>query len=476
MAFSCYLFYEFFCESYRNFVFIHQLSIVNSCFLVIITYCYFVAAAFFCLEPKFCLEYCLGAKLTAKTNISSFDDPRGIIGSTSQVTFGSPLSMDQIVFAALREPVAKRVVVDVAFDIMAKGFKVEEEAEEPNAEWSRQVSKILDELDTKEKLRELVIFERLYGWAALGLSFIDYGEDQSKSVLNPRKVSSLTVFSDHNCTIQSSDEEKNVESERAGLPNLYTVKVGSEQKKIHWTRMIHFASRKMGHPWRGVPALAVLYSDLTAYRNAREQIVHTIKTHAGGFADITLKGKKSQSQLEKFEQDNDLANLDSRTRFVHDNNSKIDWIGAKGRALDPGPYVDVSLESLSCGSRIPVSHLKGATAGTIAGSEVNDREYWGGIAMQQSLLEHTIWNLIDILMETGQIDRVEDYNLVWPPGFELSDQTIAELNLKQAQARKLQLSWMTINEVRADQGLDPLPDGAGQVFVDSPKQENKDFE
>ncbi|MEJ2272682.1 MAG: hypothetical protein P8X91_09470 [Candidatus Bathyarchaeota archaeon] len=54
--------------------------------------------------------------MTAKTNISSFDDPRGIIGSTSQVTFGSPLSMDQIVFAALREPVAKRVVVDVAFD------------------------------------------------------------------------------------------------------------------------------------------------------------------------------------------------------------------------------------------------------------------------------------------------------------------------------------------------------------------------
>ena len=58
--------------------------------------------------------------------------------------------------------------------------------------------------------------------------------------------------------------------------------------------MIHFASRRMGHPWRGVPVLAVLYSDLTAYRNAREAIVRTIKTHAAGFADITLKGKKSQ--------------------------------------------------------------------------------------------------------------------------------------------------------------------------------------
>ena len=166
--------------------------------------------------------------------------------------------MSQIVFAAMREPVAKRVVVDVAFDMMAKGFFVEEEAEEPNPEWSREVSRVLDLLQTKEKLRELVIFERLYGWAALGLSFIDLGADPSQPVLSPQQVLGLTVFSDHNCSIQSADEEKSAESERAGLPNFYTVKIGSKQKKIHWTRMIHFASRRMGHPWRGVPALAVL--------------------------------------------------------------------------------------------------------------------------------------------------------------------------------------------------------------------------
>ena len=79
-------------------------------------------------------------------------------------------------------------------------------------------------------------------------------------------------------------------------------------------------------------------------------------------------------------------------------------------------------------------------------------------------------------METGQIDSVDDYNLVWPPGFELSDQTIAEINLKEAQARKLQLSWMTIDEVRADQGLDPLPDNAGQIFVGLSQQEEKENE
>lgn len=383
--------------------------------------------------------------------------------------FSSPIDMNEIVFAARREPVAKRVVVDVAYDVMAKGFKAEEETENPRPEWTRQVSKVLDELDTKQKLRELTLFERLYGWAALGISYIDYGSDPSKPVQDPKKIISLTVFSDHNCTIMDNDTEKDEENERAGQPNLYTIKFGTTTKKIHYTRIIHYASRKIGHPWRGVPALEVLYSDLTAYRNAREQIVHTIKTHAAGFADITLKGKKSKRQIKNFENENQLAGLDARSHFVHDNNSRIDWIGAKGKALDPEPYIDVSLESLSCGSRIPVSHLRGATAGTLAGSEVNDREYWGGIAMQQSLLERTIWDLIDLLMETGQIERVKDYNLVWPPGFELSDQTIAEIKLKEAQAYKLQLDWMTVDEVRVEQGLDPLPDGAGQIFLGHPQ-------
>jgi len=34
-------------------------------------------------------------------NQGDFDDPRGLYGSTEDVTFGSPISMSQIVFAAI---------------------------------------------------------------------------------------------------------------------------------------------------------------------------------------------------------------------------------------------------------------------------------------------------------------------------------------------------------------------------------------
>jgi len=52
---------------------------------------------------------------------------------------------------------------------------------------------------------------------------------------------------------------------------------------------------------------------------------------------------------------------------------------------------------------------------------------------------------------------------VWPSGFELSDQTVSEIELRDAQTRKLKLEWMTVDEVRDEQGLDPLPEGGDVV-------------
>jgi hypothetical protein len=47
-----------------------------------------VATAFLNLKPKIISEFALGDELTAKTNTSSIDDPRGIYGSTADVSFG----------------------------------------------------------------------------------------------------------------------------------------------------------------------------------------------------------------------------------------------------------------------------------------------------------------------------------------------------------------------------------------------------
>jgi hypothetical protein len=70
---------------------------------------------------------------------------------------------------------------------------------------------------------------------------------------------------------------------------------------------------------------------------------------------------------------------------------------------------------------------------------------------------------------------VKDYRIVWSGGFELSEKEKALVELNLAQAREKKTGWMTIDEVRAEQGLQPLPDGAGKVVLDVKRAEQQPF-
>ncbi len=411
---------------------------------------------------------------------------RGGGAATWQARFGMALNERDLLFAVRREPVAKRTVLDVAYDMFAKGFRVEEVSEKPDPEWSREVAKVFDDLNARANLTRLFLYERLFGWSILALTYVDYGGDASKPVENPREIRELVPYSSLQCTVQPSNEDKDPASDRFGLPVLYSVRrseVGAQQTAIHFSRVIHCATRLLDHPWKGLSVLEVMYDDQTVLRNERWALGETLVRNAAGFADITLKGAKKK-QTDEFEADQQLHQLNTRSYFIHNENATVGWVGASGKALDPAPYVNPTMESLSCGSRIPVSHLRGANAGTLAGSEVNDREYWGGISMLQMLAEPTVWGLVDRLMEAGQIRRVNDYRVVWPAGFELTEAGKAAIEVQLATSRNLKSSWDTIDEIRAEEGKPPLDQildakgnhpflpGAGQVVLGLQKQQS----
>ena len=47
----------------------------------------------------------------------------------------------------------------------------------------------------------------------------------------------------------------------------------------------------------------------------------------------------------------------------------------------------------------------------------------------------------------------------------MNEDAKAELELKLAQARNLKTSWCTVDELRAEEGKQPLPNGEGKVVV-----------
>jgi hypothetical protein len=190
---------------------------------------------------------------------------------------------------------------------------------------------------------------------------------------------------------------------------------------------------------------------------------------------VTVNGADDK-KLDQMEQSQQFRNINVRKQFLHNEKSILEFKGLAGKALNPEPYCMPILESLSCGSGIPTAILRGAQAGALTGSEVNEREYFGYISGKQTLGEPAIWELIDRLMETGQIRKVEDYKVVWLNGIELGEKDKAAVELQQAQARNFKTGWLTVDEVRAEEKLKPLPNGAGAVVLGVKKTEVQPFQ
>jgi phage-related protein (TIGR01555 family) len=410
----------------------------------------------------------------ARKDVSDTYGVRGA-GATWQADFGMPLNEEDLLFAIRREPVAHRTVFQVAHDIFNKWFTVEEVAEKPDPNWSREVAKVLDDLNAKAVFTMAAVYERLFGWAFIALTYVDHGGDISKPVQSPQEIRELVAYSSLQASVQSTDEDKNPNSERLGLPVLYTLRrSGVGQVKLHFSRATHWATRLLDHPWKGMSVLEILYDDMTVFRNERWGLGQTLFRYGSGFPDITVKNatKKIIDDLEASQQ---FKNLQTRTYFLHGDDKTLDFKGLAGKALNPEPYVKPVVESLSCGSRIPEAILRGAQAGALTGSEVNEREYFSFISSLQALYEPYIWDLIDRLMETGQIREVNDYRIVWQSGLELSEKDKAAVELQLAQARNLKTSWMTVDEIRAEEGKDALPDGSGNVVLGLKKAESQPF-
>jgi len=411
---------------------------------------------------------------SAKDAVSETFGVRGA-GATWQADFGMPLNEEDLLFAIRREPVAKRVVFDVAHDIFNKWFTVEEVAEKPDPNWSREVSKVLDDLNTKAVFTVAAVYERLFGWSFIALTYVDNGEDISKPVDSPQEIRELIAYSSLQASVQGSDEDKDPKGERFGLPVLYTLRrSGAAQTKLHFSRAIHLATRLLDHPWKGLSVLEILYDDLTVFRNERWGLGQTLFRLGAGFADVTIKDAKKKD-IDELEASQQFKNLNNRTYFLHGNDKVLDFKGVAGKALNPDPYVKPVVESLSCGSRIPEAILRGAQAGALTGSEVNEREYFSFISSLQALFEPYIWDLIDRLMVTGQIRKVNDYRIVWLSGLELSEKDKAAVELQKAEALALKTSWLTVDEIRAEEGKDALPNGAGNVVLGVKKAESQPF-
>ena len=370
-------------------------------------------------------------------------------------------------FASTREPVGVRVTSHVATDIFDNWFTVKDvKGDAGDKDLDSKVQAVMEEFRVKQQLIRACDFERTYGTSVIVFGYDD--EEDATSLRNPLpenraslNIMQLYAYSKPRLTeifkvIDTTDP-------RLGLPKAYSVNQNLTSNIIYnWTRVEHCATRLRDHPFFGESSLDPIWDDMTVYRNVRWGVGQTMFRVGGGVPVIKLKG--TPAEVAAWVAEGRFKNLHQRTYMVLGLEESFEFKGAQGAALNPTPYIEASIESVSIGSNIPKVQLRGAQAGSLSGSETNLKEYYGFISSLQTLWNPTVKNTIHRFMETGQIETTaEDFVITWKPSFKMSEIDIARIEFQNTLANKNRLSYMTIDEVRARDKLLPMEDGKGEV-------------
>jgi len=297
--------------------------------------------------------------------------------------FGATILDDDRTFAVTREPVAHRIVFTVAHDIFDHWFQLYLEGKEQDKTFDTTVQQELTRIHAKRELMRMAVYERAYGWAILVLGYADVANSLAEPTASPQSLEEVKAYGP--LQIDNVFEVKDKNDPRYGLPEYYFLKrVGSVAKlKVHYSRVIHFASRLLEHDWKGMSTLDPVWDDIVTLRNIRWGMGQTMYRYGHGFPDLTFTGAE-KSDIDDWIEDGNFANMSARTYFAHNENQSIEFKGVEGKALNPMNYYLPIMENISAGSGIPLAILRGVQAGTLTGSEVNQQEYFALIGDEET--------------------------------------------------------------------------------------------
>ena len=394
---------------------------------------------------------------TAVPSGSSLLIPRS--GTGGGCEYGAAITNDLRTFAITREPIAHRVVFTVAHDIFDNWFTLKLEGDEKGEKskvFDKQIQTELTRLKAKEELTRMSVFERAYQYGILVLGYEQSGDkfQLSEEVENPTSLRYIKAYGPTQIT--RVDEVKDRDDPRYGLPLIYNIKrSGIANLKVHYSRVIHFATRLIDHDWKGLSVLDPIWDDLTTIRNICWGMGQTMYRYGSGFPDITFTGAE-QEDIQDWIDAGGLDNWNARTGFVHNENQTFEFKGPEGHALNPVNFYLPPMERISCGTGIPLAILRGVQAGALTGSEVNQQEYYGLISDEQSGYESGIHKLINIIQSLTKSDKPTktdqevEFQFEWQSGFELDEKKKAEIEQLQIQTLVAKAQFMTRNELRKE--------------------------
>ena len=433
---------------------------------------------------------------TTRESFKAFHQSGRYIGANEG--YGANIADDDRFFYSTREPVGVWWVKGIAADLWDNWFRVTNLDDKDDHKLDRDIQKVLTQLHAKQQLPRETVFERRTGTAVLLLSYTGFGSEvewksplfeleidgtMPKTLKTSSKLLQITPYPW--TSVNTVTLDKDPRSIRFGLPEYYTINQGmgagdsnspgeeaNQTIVVHWTRVIHDAPRLDDHSYEGVSAIDCIFDDLVGGRNARWGAYETYYRHGTGFPVIKTKATAAQNAawvaaggLDDY--------LNVRGYFICGIDEDFKFVGAEGSVLNPNTYFDMYFTFIAAATGVAKDSIQGVSAGRVTGSESNERQYYKSIGLHQNQKEPLLRELIDRILQTGQVSYQGEYGIEWIDPFEVNPQDKAAIDFMVG--RNLgQKSWWTINEKRAAEGMEPIE--GGDVLALMPGQFNPNEE
>ncbi len=403
----------------------------------------------------------LGGKTATDVNIDRWRATGGTSYASSRTFIGEVDDKTRL-FLSLYEPVVYWIVTRVAQDVFNDWFTVVDVNNEDDMTLDDSVQKILTELKAKERLTRLFIFERRYGTALLLCRYSSESPDKWNTPVSESKKPELDAITPYPWTKVKVDAvDKDLSSPTYAYPLKYKISQGISginDLDVDHTRTIRAATRLDEHMYLGVSIVDLIADDAVGYRTFRAGVYKLWVRYGSGMPTIKIP-KASLEQLQALEDEGYFDDISNRSYFLLGKDVEdIDFKGAAGVSLDPTPTDNIGINNLSMASGVPSDILRGTQAGTLAGSVVDENQYFKRISSEQSLAEPTVRALIDILISTGQVSFDGEYTIKWNGTARIDALDMAKIEVLEVTANEKKLKYMTVDEVRDTLGLGPYPE------------------
>lgn len=391
-------------------------------------------------------------------------------------TFGYPRTIPFARFRAeyRRDGLARRIVRLPASATWRGGIEILESTDPGNeTAFERDCRLLIERTKMVRYFRRLDELAGLGRYAVMVLGLPGKPEDPvEKASLDDLKY--LSVYSEESAEVVDIDWSE--ESGRYGKPLLYQISLadpalrrmgrkGSENPKVHWTRVIHVARNLLEDDVFGRSDLECVFNRLIdAEKEIGASAEALWKNADRGIVWNLDKDAKVTPEL--------LAYMDQQIDEVeHDQRKNVKTKGVKpfvlqGQAVDPRGAFEATISVICAGTGIPQRIFLGSERGELA--SMQDKLNWGEVTddRRENFAEPDMVRAVfDRMIEFGALAAPADgYTVDFAPAVQLSEDELASVALKRSQAvlnianARAKKSPLSLQEIRESIfNVDPEP-------------------